>query len=270
MPREEGPGILLLDDVNRADDRILRGIMQLLQNFEMFSWSLPPRWQIVCTANPEGSDYSVTPMDDAMLTRMMHVTLGLDIKAWAAWATTAGVDARGVDFVLTYPEVVTGKRSTPRSLVQVFAHLARIADWKANLSRVATIARSALDDTTVNALLAYVNEGLEHLITAEEILEADPFEGVRRRVAAAARGAGRTVRLDRLSAICMRLVLTLGREAYATPTALHKANVTALLMMEEIPTDLAFSVHRDLLALGGNRAKLISDPALAKRVMQAL
>ena len=33
VPREPGPGILLIDDVNRADDRILRGMMQLLQAF---------------------------------------------------------------------------------------------------------------------------------------------------------------------------------------------------------------------------------------------
>ena len=39
VPKEddEGPGILLLDDLNRADDRILRGLMQLIQEFEMFS-----------------------------------------------------------------------------------------------------------------------------------------------------------------------------------------------------------------------------------------
>ena len=30
VPKDDGPGILLLDDVNRADDRMLRGIMQLL------------------------------------------------------------------------------------------------------------------------------------------------------------------------------------------------------------------------------------------------
>ena len=52
VPTTKGPGILLLDDINRADDRILRGTMQLLQNFEMFSWQLPEHWQIVATANP--------------------------------------------------------------------------------------------------------------------------------------------------------------------------------------------------------------------------
>ena len=36
VPKTEGPGIFLIDDVNRADDRILRGIMQLLQ---IMNWS---------------------------------------------------------------------------------------------------------------------------------------------------------------------------------------------------------------------------------------
>ena len=43
VPKQNGPGILLIDDVNRADDRILRGIMQLLQNYKLASWDLPPR-----------------------------------------------------------------------------------------------------------------------------------------------------------------------------------------------------------------------------------
>ena len=89
VPKEDGPGLLLLDDFNRADDRILRGIMQLLQNFELTSWKLPPKWQIVATANPEGGDYSVTPLDDAMLTRMIHATLDFDPKSWAIWAESA-------------------------------------------------------------------------------------------------------------------------------------------------------------------------------------
>ena len=132
VPTQKGPGILLLDDINRADDRILRGIMQLLQNFEMFSWQLPEQWQIVATANPEGGDYSVTPMDDAMLTRMLHLTMVFDAKAWAYWATKSNVDPRGIAFVLNYPESVTGQRTTPRTLTQFFGHTAGIKDLRAD------------------------------------------------------------------------------------------------------------------------------------------
>ena len=267
VPRDEGPGILLLDDINRADDRILRGLMQLLQNFEMFSWSLPQKWQIVCTANPEGEDYSVTPMDDAMLTRMLHLTLRFDVKAWASWATSAGVDPRGIDFVLTYPEVVTGKRTTPRSLVQVFAQLQGIADWKANIGRVSILANGGLDVSTVGALLAYIGDDLESLVSAREILEAPTFNDVKPRILAAAKGKGKTVRVDRLSAILTRLVIALAAPEYAKPNDRVKANVVSLLKLPELPADLRFSAHRDIASLPEGRAALVQDAALAKLVL---
>ena len=101
VPQKKGPGILLIDDLNRADDRILRGLMQLLQYHRLVSWELPPEWQIICTANPDGGDYSVTPLDDAMLTRMMHVSLEFDVREWAKWAEKQFIDPRGINFVLT-------------------------------------------------------------------------------------------------------------------------------------------------------------------------
>ena len=155
VPREEGPGILLLDDINRADDRILRGCMQLLQNFELTSWKLPPKWQIVATANPEGGDYSVTPMDSAMLTRMLHATLKFDAKIWAEWAYKANVDKRGISFVLTYPELVNSERTTPRSLTQFFEQIASIENLKENIQLVEALALSSLDEIAVSTFISF-------------------------------------------------------------------------------------------------------------------
>ena len=53
-----------------------------------------------------------------MLTRMLHMTMIFDVKSWAKWAMNSGVDPRGIAFVLTYPEVITGERTTPRTLTQ--------------------------------------------------------------------------------------------------------------------------------------------------------
>ena len=57
VPTEDKPGILLLDVLNRADDRILRGLMPLFQGFGIVSWNLPPSWRIICTANPDDGSY---------------------------------------------------------------------------------------------------------------------------------------------------------------------------------------------------------------------
>lgn len=269
VPDDEGPGILLLDDINRADDRILRGLMQLLQNFEMFSWKLPPKWQVVCTANPEGGDYSVTPMDDAMLTRMLHATLVFDVKAWAAWATAAGVDSRGIAFVLSYPEVVVGQRTTPRSLTQFFDQIASIPDLAGSADLVRVLAESSLDDVTVGSFMSFAMDGLPELLEPEEILDAEDFKPVAARLEALAGGVEGASRVDRLSVVCTRLYLVLAQEGY-TPGPRHKQNLTAFLLSEAIPHDLRFSLHFELIQLGPEMTELVDDKRIAERVLKAV
>ena len=271
VPKEddEGPGILLLDDLNRADDRILRGLMQLIQEFEMFSWTLPRKWQIVCTANPEGGDYSVTPMDPAMLTRMLHLTMIFDVKSWARWAMNAGVDPRGIAFVLTYPEVITGERTTPRTLTQFFDQIANIDDLKSELELVNVLARSALDDITATTFLAFVNDGVTQLIEPSDILDAKDFKPVAKRISDLSKGEGDAKRVDRLSTICTRLYLHLSADTYKAENH-HAKNLVAFLLLDDLPNDLRFSLHRDLITISEEIANMLRDPKLAKLVIEGL
>jgi MoxR-like ATPase len=268
VPKKEevGPGILVIDDINRADDRILRGIMQLLQNFEMFSWALPPQWQIVCTANPEGGDYSVTSMDDAMLTRFLHFTMVFDVKAWAAWATAANVDPRGIAFVLTYPEVITGKRTTARTLTQFFEQIVPIENLKADIELVSVLAQGTLDSITATTFIAFVNDELEALIDPEDILNAKDFKVIKDHIHQLATGKGDEKRVDRIATICTRLFLLISSDKFVFKPA-HKDNLVSFLMHEDIPGDLRFSLHKDLANIGGKVAEALRDPKLAKLVL---
>lgn len=270
VPKDEGPGILLLDDLNRADDRILRGLMQLLQNFEMFSWSLPKRWQIVATANPEGGDYSVTPMDDAMLTRMLHVTLTFDAKQWAAWATQAGIDPRGIAFVLTYPEAVTGRRTTARSLTQFFEQIRDLPDLQAEADLVHTLAMSSLDDATAATFMSFVADNLAELIDPEEILDAEDFKPVARRVEKLAESRGGGKRVDRLATVCTRLCIAVTRTGYA-PRPRHGENLVSFLLLKTLPNDLRVALHKDMLADGSDALKtLLRDKRLAELMLAGM
>ena len=266
VPTEEGPGILLLDDLNRSDDRILRGTMQLLQEFEMFSWTLPNKWQIVATANPEGGDYSVTPMDDAMLTRMLHVTMVFDVKAWAAWAVRSGVDPRGIAFVLTYPEVITGKRTTARTLTQFFSQIQRIEDLKSEIELVSTLAAGALDDITVATFLSFVNDNLQELIHPEDILDAADFKPIAKRLKELAKGVGDAKRVDRLATISTRLFLHVTRDGYQ-PGEYHEKNLVAFMLHDDLPNDLRYSLYKDLLDHGKTQADMVRNPKLAKTLL---
>ncbi|MDF2192090.1 AAA family ATPase [Paraflavitalea sp. CAU 1676] len=263
VPVEDVPGILLIDDVNRADDRILRGIMQLLQNYELATWRLPPQWHIVLTANPDGGDYSVTPMDDAMITRMLHITLEFDVKAWALWAEKQGVDHRGIDFVLTYPEMVNGNRSTPRTLVQFFDNIQHIAQLQDELSLVQLLANACLDPVTSATFITYVQHNLGKMITIAEILQARDFDTeVVARLQESMKGS---MRLDILSTLTTRLL----HHVAATDRKLSAAeldNIKKFLKTDLMPNDIRMAAMQDILKIPALKP-VLADPQLSKSLL---
>ena len=266
VPQQPGPGILLLDDLNRADERVLRALMQLLQNHRLYSWALPDGWQIVCTANPESGDYNITTMDDALLTRMLHVTLAFDAGAWARWARAASVDPRCVEFVTTYPEAALGRRTTPRTLVQFFRQVAPIADLDADSHRVMQLAQATLDAATAAAFAQFVSSELRELPHARALLEANTAtESVRLLLAAAAdRNDASRQRIDRLGTVIARLEAAIEVDGY-TPGPRHGANLTAILACKQVPRDLAMRLHRTLAR--HNLGSLVRDRSVARRLI---
>jgi hypothetical protein len=266
-----GPGILLLDDFNRADDRILRGVMQLLQNFELTSWTLPPKWQIVATANPEGGDYSVTPLDDAMLTRMIHVTLTFDTKDWARWADSAGIDKRGIAFVLNHPEAVTFKRTTPRTLEQFFRQIENIEDLQKEGELVRRLGAGTLDDVTIGTFMSFVRDDLTELIDPEDILGAQDYKTIDDRLEQVGKDKDGNKRLDRISTICTRLLIHISREDYS-PDSRDQSNLCSFLKSEHIVRDLKVGLAMDISKEASERVRemLRSDPQVAKLLLGSM
>ena len=269
VPTEEGPGILLIDDVNRADDRILRGIMQLLQNYELVSWKLPPLWQIVLTANPDGGDYSVTPMDDAMLTRMMHVTMNFDPKAWSLWAEKAKVDSRCINFVLTYPEIAQGRLTTPRSLVQFFQSIENIKNFEAELPLIQMLGSSCLDEETVASFVAFIQQNLSALISPEAIVSSSNFDT---EVYQYIKGIVQkeVLRIDIIATLCTRLInfLTLNG---VQPNESEIKNIQSFIKMDIIPNDLRLSMLQDLVNSPNAALKdVMSDSEVAMLLLEKM
>ena len=268
------PGIFILDDFNRADVRILQGCMQLLQMYGLFSWSLPPRWQIVLTANPEGGLYNVTEMDDAMLTRMIHVTMSFDAKCWAEWALETGVDSRGVEFILTYPEVVNGLRTTARSLTQFLRQVGPLSDFTSeeNTWLVRVLGEGTMERETVDQFLHFMSHEQNKIIQPEEILEAKKIDVVLKKLKQIIKSKG-VKRNDLLATICTRLQLFVTSPNYAFKAA-HKENLVRFLINEDMEAALRFGLHGAIsnapLTVRKECAKLIRDPRLAKVIITSM
>ncbi len=269
VPQQAGPGILLIDDVNRADHRILRGIMQLLQYQELVSWKLPAQWQIVLTANPDGGDYSVTPMDDAMLTRMLHITMTFDEKEWAKWALQENIDQRGVNFVLMYPEIVTGVRTTPRTLVQFFTSIADIEDLSAQIDLVQLLADACLDKATTAAFIHFIQHGMDKLVSPEEIVQTTDFEQqILPRLQQAVQQEN--LRVDVLSVLTMRLNSHLSIDNITLNNS-HLENIKAFLLLDFIPNDIRFSAVQDIAnSTHPQLRSLLADPELGKVLVSGM
>ncbi len=268
VPKTPGPGILLLDDVNRADDRILRGLMQLLQQYEMVSWSLPEDWHIILTANPDGGDYSVTPMDDAMITRMLHLTMDFDVKSWGLWAERAGIDPRGINFVLSYPEVVNGQRTTPRTLVQFFREIQKMEDLEEQLSLVKMLGDACLDAETTAAFIAFVQKGLDRLPEPEVLLNVTAQEELGTKLAPFIGEAGKNVAV--LSVISNRLLQYVTLHS-ATFDESQLQNLKYFLLIDALPNDLRFALAQSLMKLTDSRLKaLLAQPELGKLLLEGM
>ena len=177
VPMFPGPSILLLDDWNRASIRIIKGIMQLLQNYGMVSWKLPPGCNIVLTGNPDEQDYLVTSIDSAILTRIRSTTLVHDAKEWSVWATGQGLDPRGINWVLAYPEMMIGKeRTNPRTLSEFFRFLTQIPSLQDDVSkrRFEIQGNALLDEETMTSMSVFFDRDVELIVEPEQVLAGDP------------------------------------------------------------------------------------------------
>lgn len=239
VPVEEVPGILLFDDGNRASQRILKGLMQLVQDYRTISWEIPAGWTICFTGNPDNRYNQVTSMDTAQLTRMKHVTLEADAKEWAVWATNQGIDKRGINFVLRYPEMMIGKQRTNlRSLTEFFHSLAgfhNLAD-KREFEECLVEANASLDEETVAALSAFLVRDSELVLEPEIILE-NPKETEKNMKDLMGRAEPR---IDIVSVTMDRLIAHLLSKNYEMKDG-HVENFQKFMLNKTIPQDLVYA-----------------------------
>ena len=268
VPTEDCDGILLLDDINRAEERILRGLMQLFQDKGMFSWQLPRGWRIICTANPDNGQYAVSTMDDAMMTRMLHVTMEACANSWVQWASENGVDQRGVKFILTYPEMLNGNRTTPRTLVEFFNQISPIQDLSQSISLVENLAAALLDEATVGSFSAFVRNDLQLLISPEAILDASEQDDLEIDLLNSVKADNGHIRVDRISTIFERLLAHLGKGYKFSVN--HRENFAKLFQMDFIPTDLKTRLGLEVSKLGTEAKKLLKHPFVSEVLMAGL
>ncbi len=85
LPRD-GAGILMLEELNRAERYIQQPALQLLTARTLHEYTLPESWACFAAINPETGDYQVTPLDAALRARFLQLPVRADRANWLAWA----------------------------------------------------------------------------------------------------------------------------------------------------------------------------------------
>jgi len=87
----QGEGILMLEELNRAERYIQQPALQLLTARRLHQYELPPGWSAMAAINPEDGDYQVTPLDPALRSRFMNLRVFPTRGAWLEWAAASDV-----------------------------------------------------------------------------------------------------------------------------------------------------------------------------------
>jgi hypothetical protein len=86
-----GRGVLLLEELNRAEIPVMQPALQLLSARRLHSYELPPDWVCIAAINPEDGDYQVNHLDAALRARFLQLTVCSERDAWLVWAEHANV-----------------------------------------------------------------------------------------------------------------------------------------------------------------------------------
>ena len=244
VPKEECPGVLLFDDGNRASQRIMKGLMQLVQDYRTISWSIPKGWTIVFTGNPDNRFNQVTSMDTAQLSRMKFITLMPDAVEWSVWAENNGIDKRLISFILRYPEMMIGaERTNPRSLAEFGRTLKRFPSLDGdNYKKCLIEAYASLDNTTVETMMVFFQRSAELVIEPKDILEDYEKNAKNQLHKLMSKGEPR---IDIVNVINDRLYAYLVSDNYKFDEK-HVANIQAWILDENLPKDTAYAFVRRL------------------------
>lgn len=108
-----GSGVLMLEELNRAELPVMQPALQLLSARRLHSYELPPGWVCVAAVNPEDGDYQVNHLDPALRSRFLQLTVCALRDTWLPWARQLGVHPVVLALVAEHDDVFT--HASPRS-----------------------------------------------------------------------------------------------------------------------------------------------------------
>lgn len=167
LPRA-GAGILMLEELNRAERYIQQPALQLLSARRLHEYELPEGWAVFAAVNPETAEYHVHGMDRALRARFLELRVHADRATWVAWAIANDVHPAVIALAREHDRIF--EEIAPRTWTYVSDVLRSMrATERANVQLVRDVLSGYLPPAWVQVLLAAPEASLSRL-------EVDPYE----------------------------------------------------------------------------------------------
>jgi hypothetical protein len=254
IANKKGPGILILDDFNRAGPRFAQATMELILTQEYASWKLPKGWTILLSSNPdEDGLYNVAEQDPAQKTRYLTVHLKWDAEIWAKWAEKAGIDGRCINFILTNPEIVS--KDAPlvnaRSITMLFDSISTLKNFgeASSLELIKLLGEGSLGDVFSSLFVMFIHNKMDKLIPIERIMDTIiPFSDIEEELKAVVK-SGNNYRSDIAYTLTTRLLnYSLVNYSDTAPKDIV-VRMGEIIKSESLGSDLKFVLGKKVTAL---------------------
>ncbi len=149
----EGRGVLMLEELNRAELPVMQPALQLLSARRLHDYELPEGWTCVAAINPEDGDYQVNRLDPALRSRFLQLAVHADREAWLKWATAANVHSLIQQVVESHDEALN--EVPPRSWV-----------YASDILYAMNTAEFADKDLVLDLLLGYLPPAWANIVVA--------------------------------------------------------------------------------------------------------
>lgn len=110
---EVKPGILFIDELNRAENQTMKQLMNFLLNKTMNGYDLP-WWVNICAAvNPcsQNSTYSTNELDPAQLDRFLKIRVNAKLDDWINYALEKNMNSKVISGVAMSEEIFMRKKN---------------------------------------------------------------------------------------------------------------------------------------------------------------
>lgn len=104
IPKGKSGYLLFLDEFNSASLSTQAAAYRLVLDRQIGKYNLHKNVAIICAGNRETDNAIVNRMSTAMQSRLVHLELDIDVKAWLAWASENSIDYRVISYIQSRPE----------------------------------------------------------------------------------------------------------------------------------------------------------------------